>query len=55
MKYLEALDYGIKILKKKRIASYNIDTELLLSNILNLSRENLLINLSNVIKKKKLL
>ena len=52
MKYLEALDYGIKILKKKRIASYNIDTELLLSNILNLSRENLLINLSNVIKKK---
>ena len=52
MNNLEALDYGIKLLKQNKITSYNIDSELLLSNILNLSRENLLINLGKKIKKK---
>ena len=53
MNNLEALDYGIKLLKKNKISSYNIDSELLLANIQNLSRESLLINLDRIIKKKK--
>ena len=53
MNNLEALDYGIKLLKKNKITSYNIDSELLLANIQNLSRESLLINLDRIIKKKK--
>jgi len=53
MNNLEALDYGIKLLKKNKISSYNIDSELLLANIQNLSRETLLINLDQIIKKKK--
>ena len=53
MNNLEALDYGIKFLKKNKISSYNIDSELLLANIQNLSRESLLINLDRIIKKKK--
>ena len=53
MNNLEALDYGIKFLKKNKISSYNIDSELLLANIQNLSRESLLINLDQIIKKKK--
>ena len=52
MNNLEALDYGVKLLKQNKISSYNIDSELLLSNILNLSREHLLINLGKKIKKK---
>ena len=52
MNNLEALDYGVKLLKQNNISSYNIDSELLLSNILNLSREHLLINLGKKIKKK---
>ena len=52
MNNLEALDYGVKLLKQNKISSYNIDSELLLSNILNLSREHLLINLGEKIKKK---
>ena len=51
MNNLEALDYGIKLLKKNKISSYNIDSELLLANIQNLSRESLLINLDRIIKK----
>ncbi len=53
MNNLKALDYGIKFLKKNKISSYNIDSELLLANIQNLSRESLLINLDQIIKKKK--
>ena len=52
MNNLEALDYGVKLLKQNKISSYNIDSELLLSNILNVSREHLLINLGKKIKKK---
>ena len=55
MNNLEALDYGIKLLKKNKITSYNIDSELLLANIQNLSRESLLINLDRIIKKKNIM
>ena len=54
MNNLEALDFGIKFLKKNKITSYNIDSELLLANIQNLSRESLLINLDQIIKKKNI-
>ena len=46
---------SLKLLKKNKISSYNIDSELLLANIQNLSRESLLINLDQIIKKKKIL
>ena len=47
MNYLEALNYGNKILKSRKIVNYNLDSEIILSKVLNLSRESLLINLSN--------
>ena len=47
MNYLEALNYGNKILKSCKIINYNLDSQILLSKALNLSRERLLINLSN--------
>ena len=53
MNNLEALDYGIKLLKKNKITSYNIDSELLLANIQNFSRASLLKKLDQIIKKKK--
>ena len=47
MNYLEALNYGNKILKSSKIINYNLDSQIILSKVLNLSRERLLINLSN--------
>jgi len=52
MNYLDALHYGNKILKLSKIKNYNLDTEILLSKVLNLKRESLLINLQNPIDKK---
>ena len=52
MNYLDALHYGNKILKLSKIKNYNLDTEILLSKVLNLKREILLINLQNPIDKK---
>ena len=52
MNYLDAIHYGNKILKLSNIKNYNLDTEILLSNVLNLKRERLLINLQNPIDKK---
>ena len=52
MNYLDALHYGNKILKLSKIKNYNLDTEILLSKVLNLKRERLLINLQNPIDKK---
>ena len=55
MKYLEAINYGNKLLKLKNIHTYHLDTELILSNVLNSSREKILINLNNRINKKNFL
>ncbi len=52
MNNLEALNFGEKFLKIDQIESYKIDSELLLCDVLNLSRENLLINLDKIIKKE---
>ena len=53
MNYLDALNFGNKLLKSSDIKSYNLDTQILLSNVLNYTRENILINLQNKIEKKK--
>ena len=55
MNYLDALNYGNKLLKLNKIKNHSLDTELLLSKVLNYSRENLLINLNNRLEKKNLI
>ena len=54
MNYLDAINFGNKILKFKKINTYSLDTELLLSKVLNCTREQLLINLNKKIKKKQI-
>ena len=44
MNYLEALKYGMLVLKSNNINTFNIDSELLLSEVLNTTREQILIN-----------
>ena len=53
MNILNAIKLGSNLLKEKRIASYILDSEILLSKILNKSREEILINLDQKINKKK--
>ncbi len=53
MNTLKALNLGSKFLKKNNIETFNLDSELLLADVLNFSREKLLINLNYKIKKKK--
>ena len=52
MKTLEAIKFGSDLLKEKKISSYILDSELLLSKTLNKSREKILTNLDTDIKKK---
>ena len=49
MKYQEILDKGSQILKANNIKSSNLDCELILSKVLNKTREEILINLNNKI------
>ena len=49
MNFFKALDTGYNLLKLKKINSYKIDTELLLSASLNISKEKLLLNLKQSI------
>tara|TARA_Y100000816_G_scaffold124401_1_gene87481 strand:+ start:25 stop:864 length:840 start_codon:yes stop_codon:yes gene_type:complete len=53
MNILKALNIGYNLLKSNRINSYKIDTELLLSDSLNVSRENLLLNFKQSVNTKK--
>ena len=53
MNYLEALKYGMLVLKSNNINTFNIDSELLLSEVLNTTREQILLNQKKKIKKKK--
>ena len=55
MNYLNALNYGNKLLKSSNIKNYILDSELLLSKVLNSSREKLLLNLEWKIEKKTLI
>ena len=52
MNYFNALNYGNKLLKSTNIKNHILDSELLLSKVLNLSREKLLLNLECKINKK---
>ena len=49
MNYQEILNIGNQILKENNIKSSNLDCELILSKILNKTREEILINLNNKI------
>ena len=53
MNILKALNIGYSLLKSNRINSYKIDTELLLSDSLNVSRENLLLNFKEPVNTEK--
>jgi release factor glutamine methyltransferase len=52
MNALDIINFGAKELKQKRIASSRLDSELLLSKILNKKREEILINLNQEICQK---
>ena len=54
MNILKALNNGYNLLKSSNINSYKIDTELLLSDSLNISREKLIINFKDKINMRKL-
>ena len=53
MNYLQTIKLGSNKLRLRNIKSHALDSELLLSYILNSSREKLLTNLKTKIKKKK--
>ena len=55
MNYKDAINLGSRTLKSNNIKSYNLDSELLLAKALNLTREEILINLQTQINQKKLL
>ncbi len=52
MNILKALNNGYNLLKSSNINSYKIDTELLLSDSLNISREKLIINFKDKINRE---
>ncbi len=54
MQILELLNKGSKKLKVKKIPSHKLDTEILLSSVLNKKREELLVNLDHEIKSQKI-
>ena len=49
MEILELINHGSRQLKDKRIYSHKLDSEILLSKVLNKTREELLINLDQKI------
>ncbi len=53
MQYLEILNKGSQILRANNIKSSNLDCELILSKVLNKTREEILINLNNKITKNQ--
>ena len=52
MRAVEIIKIGSDLLKKKRIQSHILDSELLLSKTLNKSREEILVNLDQQINKR---
>ena len=52
MKIIDNLKDGYEILKKNNISSYKIDCEILMSKTLNISREEVLLNLEKNLKKE---
>ena len=54
MKTIEAIKVGSNLLRKKRIPSYILDSEILMSKTLNKPREQILINLDKKLSDKKI-
>ena len=52
MRIMDNLKDGCKILKENNISSYKIDCEILMSQTLNISREEVLLSLNKEIKKE---
>ena len=50
MKYREIINEGSKILKLNKIKSHSLDSEILLSSLLNIDRSNLIINHNRILK-----
>ena len=55
MNYQDVINLGSRTLKNNKIKSHNLDSELLLAETLNSTREEILINLKTQINQKKLL
>ncbi len=53
MKIIDNLKDGYEILKKNNISTYKIDCEILMSKTLNISREEVILNLEKKIKKEE--
>ena len=53
MKIIDNLNDGYKILKENNISSYKIDCEILMSQTLSISREEVLLNLEKNVKKEE--
>ena len=53
MNVLELINIGSKQLRERKIATHILDSEILLSRILNESREKVLTNLSQKVSEKK--
>ena len=53
MKIIDNLKDGYEILKEKNISSYKIDCEILMSQTLNISREEVILNLEKNVKKEE--
>ena len=54
MEILELINNGSKKLKNKKIYSHKLDSEILLSRVLNKTREELLISLNQKIEPQKI-
>ena len=54
MKTIEAIKVGSNFLRKKKIPSYILDSEILMSKTLNKPREQILINLDKKLSDKKI-
>ena len=53
MKIIDNLEDGYEILKENKILSYKIDCEILMSQTLNISREEVLLNLDKEMKEEE--
>ena len=54
MKVFEIIKFGSDLLREKKISSHILDSEILLSKTLNISREEILVNLDQNINEKKI-
>ena len=55
MKILETIKLGSKLLRKREICSHILDSEILLSNVLNKSREKILVNSNQKLNSRNIL